>query len=268
MARRPRCSTGTPRRTRFPEGQPLHPACSRRRVSTRVLYRSEKRTVVFLGRTAAPCAWGMCAANTARSAGPPPRWEAEQHPVRPLKVPVLPGHLLRRDVRPVRHRGRPGEDSGTCDNVRRTRRMPGWLDQPERPKTGGFRQRHRRGRSRITTTVFARCLLVCPGTGRHDLASADTETGLAAHNPALRGTESIDLISEQRTLNPRVRRRRSRNRRRHGLACDGRTTPATPSRRRLSFAVGSLLCALTGTVLAQRRTEPTRRLAGWLRLCR
>jgi hypothetical protein len=70
---------------------------------------------------------------------------------------------------------------------------------------------HRRGRGRITIIVFARRLLVCPGTGRHCLTSAGTETGVALHNPALRGMESIDLISEQRTLNPRVRRCRSRN---------------------------------------------------------
>jgi hypothetical protein len=74
---------------------------------------------------------------------------------------------------------------------------------------GRFRQRHRRGRSRIPIIVFARCLLVCPGTGRHCLTSAGTETGVAVHNPALRGTESIDLIAGQRTLNPRARRRRS-----------------------------------------------------------
>lgn len=67
--------------------------------------------------------------------------------------------------------------------------------------------------SRVTIIVFARCLLVCPGTGRHDLTSTGIETGVAVHNPVLRGTESIDLIAEQRTLNPRVRCRRSRNQR-------------------------------------------------------
>lgn len=64
-------------------------------------------------------------------------------------------------------------------------------------------------------------------TGRHCLTSADTETGVATHNPVLAGTESTDLIAEQRTLNSRVRRRRSRNRLHHDLACDSRTTPAT-----------------------------------------
>jgi len=60
-----------------------------------------------------------------------------------------------------------------------------WLDQPERPEMGGFRQWHRRERSRITIIVFARCLLVCPGNGRHCLTSAGTETGVAAYNPVL-----------------------------------------------------------------------------------
>jgi len=41
----------------------------------------------------------------------------------------------------------------------------------------------------------------------HILAMPDSYAVL--HNPALRGMESIDLISEQRTLNPRVRRRKS-----------------------------------------------------------
>jgi hypothetical protein len=64
-------------------------------------------------------------------------------------------------------------------------------------------------RRRVTIIVFARCLLVCPGTERHCLTSAGTETVIAARNSALRGKESIDLISEQWTLNPRARRRRS-----------------------------------------------------------
>jgi hypothetical protein len=84
---------------------------------------------------------------------------------------------------------------GIGGNIRRTWWMPGWLNQPERSELGGSRQRYCRGRGRITITVFARCLLVCPGTGQHDLTSAGTETGLAVHNPALRGTESTDLIA-------------------------------------------------------------------------
>ena len=136
-------------------------------------------------------------------------------------------------------------------------RSPDWVDadQLERPEMGGSRQPHCRGCTRITIIVFARCLLVCPGTGRHCLTSAGTETAAVVHDPVLCDTESIDLIAEQRTLNPQVRRRKPRNRRRHDPACDSRITSATLSRPRQAFA-RRILLRTNQAVLAQRRTEP------------
>jgi hypothetical protein len=56
-----------------------------------------------------------------------------------------------------------------------------------------------------------------------------------------------------------------------GRAIDGAAAwrvTAEPCQPHRADGVGRLLlCALKGTVLAQRRTEPTR-MAGWLRLCR
>jgi hypothetical protein len=49
--------------------------------------------------------------------------------------------------------------------------------------------------------LFARCLLGCPGTTRQHPASGGTETGQVAHSPVFTGTQSTDLIAEQRTLN-------------------------------------------------------------------
>jgi hypothetical protein len=89
-------------------------------------------------------------------------------------------------------------------------------------------------------SVFARL----PGTRRQDLTSIDTETAVAVHNPALRGTESTDLIPEQRTLNPRVRHRRSHARRRSSRATGVEPRAARPS--------------TDGCVPAQRHMEPAR----------
>ncbi len=53
--------------------------------------------------------------------------------------------------------------------------------------------------------LFARCLLVCPGTTRQRPAQHGRKPRRSPHGPAHTGIESTDLIAEQRALNPRVR---------------------------------------------------------------
>jgi len=48
--------------------------------------------------------------------------------------------------------------------------------------------------------LFARCLLVCPGTTRQQPARVGREPRGSPHRPALTGIESADLIPEQRLL--------------------------------------------------------------------
>jgi len=48
--------------------------------------------------------------------------------------------------------------------------------------------------------LFARCLLVCPGTARQHPTLRGRDPRRSPHGPALTGTESTDLIAEQRLL--------------------------------------------------------------------
>ncbi len=53
--------------------------------------------------------------------------------------------------------------------------------------------------------LFARCLLVCPGTTRQRPAPRGRNSRQSPHGTAQTGIESTYLIAEQRALNPRVR---------------------------------------------------------------
>jgi hypothetical protein len=95
-------------------------------------------------------------------------------------------------------------------------------------------------RSRITISVFAQCLLVCPGTARQYPAFADSKTSHVAHKTAPSDVESTDLTSEQRTLSPRVRH------------TTGRTLDATAAGRLVSNRAQpdqalTAACRLSGT---------------------
>src|SRR5258708_15948412 len=63
------------------------------------------------------------------------------------------------------------------------------------------------------TEIDHACLLVCPGTARQRPALRGREPRRSPHRPTPTGSESTDLIAEQRTLDPLARRRRSRDRR-------------------------------------------------------
>src|SRR5258708_13966437 len=52
--------------------------------------------------------------------------------------------------------------------------------------------------------LFARCLLVCPGTTRQRPAPRGRNSRQSPHGTAQTGIESTYLIAEQRDLNPRV----------------------------------------------------------------
>ena len=56
------------------------------------------------------------------------------------------------------------------------------------------------GFPRSVTSMYARCLLGCRGTARQHLTFPCRKTSRVVHRMAPNGTESTDLISEQRTL--------------------------------------------------------------------